>query len=96
MIINCSECQTPITESTKNRPPNLASNIKWFLCRECDRGIEIIGDQVEDNSKVNSMQYIETVTIVQYVTLKQTKKGIIKYKYSDPERTKLIGEEPIA
>ena len=95
MIIKCSECQSPITESTKNKPPNLPPNVKWFLCHECDRGIEIIGEVEQDISDVKSMQYVETVTIQQYVTIKQTKKGVIKLKYSDPERTKLIGEEPL-
>lgn len=98
MIINCSECQAPISESNKNRPPNLAPNIKWFLCRECDRGIEIIGDviQPENSGEVSHLEYTETVTMTQYVTIKKTKKGVTKYKYSDPERTKLIGEETIA
>ena len=96
MLINCSECQSPITESVKNRPPNLAPNIKWFMCRECDRGIEIVGDPAsEDLGKTTSMTWEETITMKQYITVKKTKNGVIKYRYSDPARTVLIGEEPI-
>lgn len=97
MIIKCSECQSPITESTKNKPPNLPENIKWFLCHDCNRGIEIIGEvgKSENSNEVSYLEFAETVTITQYVTIKKTKKGVTKYKYSDPERKILIGEEQL-
>lgn len=97
MIIKCSQCQTPMVESKKNRPDNLPDEIKWIVCRECDRGIEVIGEEPkqEDLGEVSALQYEETVTLTQYVTIKKTKKGVIKYCYSDKERKNLIKEEQL-
>ncbi len=93
MIIKCSECQEPMSESIKNRPPNLPADIKWVTCKQCDRGIELMGEAPKDEvGIVNAINYTQTVTITQYITIKQIGGKVVKQVYHDPERTKLIEE----
>lgn len=96
MIIKCSQCQQPLHDSIKDRPVNLPDDVRWMTCKDCGLGVEVLGDAPkETDSSVQQMQYQETVTITQYVTIKKTKTGVMKYKYSDPERKILIGEEKL-
>jgi len=69
-------------ETRKNRPENLPPNVKWIVCRNCDKGIEVIGDDVTDVGTVTAMSYEETVTVTRYVTIKKSKKGVRKFTYS--------------
>jgi len=95
MILKCRECDEPMTESKKGRPEKLPPNVKWIVCRSCNKGVEVIGDEVEDVGKVTAMSWEETVTITRWVTLKKTKDGVKKFIYADKERTKLVSEEDI-
>jgi len=95
MILKCRECDEPMLETRKNRPETLPPNVKWIVCRNCDKGIEIIGDDVTDVGTVTAMSYEENVTVTRYVTIKKSKKGVRKFIYSDKERTKLISEEDV-
>jgi len=79
--------------STKNRPPNLPDGVKWMVCRDCDFGIEVM-DNMEANS-IDEIQFEETITMTQYITIRKTPNGVTKSRYSDPERTILLGEEKL-
>jgi hypothetical protein len=93
MIVN-RECDPPMTETKKDRPANLPPDIKWVLCRDWNKGIEVIdADQTADAEISKELQYEEIVTT--YVTIKKTAKGVIKRIYSDKERKNLIGEEEL-
>lgn len=95
MIIKCRECDEPMTESKKGKPENLPPNVKWIICRQCDKGVEVIGDEAEDVGEVTAMSWQQTVTVTHWVTLKKTKDGVKRFTYSDKERTKLISEEDV-
>lgn len=95
MIIKCRECNEPMTESRKGRPEKLPPSVKWIVCRQCDKGVEVIGDEVEDVGKVTAMSWEQTVSIKQYITVKKTKDGVKKFIYADKERTKLVSEEDV-
>lgn len=95
MIIKCRECDEAMTESKKGRPESLPPTVKWIVCRQCNKGVEVIGNE-EDVGEVTAMNWEETVTITRWVTLKKTKDGIKRFTYSDKERTKLISEEDVS
>jgi len=96
MILKCRECDQAMLETKKGRPEKLPSNVKWIVCRNCDKGIEVIGDEAQDVGEVIGMNWTETVSVTHYITQKQNKKGVKKYTYLDKERTKLLKEEDIA
>ena len=84
-----------MTESNKNKPENMPPQNKWIVCRQCKGGVEVIGaNDVAATGKATStkaLEYEETT----YITIKQTKDGIIKSRYSDKERKILLGEEKL-
>ena len=94
MIIKCRECDQPMLESKKDRPENLPPQNKWMVCRECEKGVEVVGDE-EDIGEVKALNYKEEVTVTHYVTIKKSKKGVIKYSYSDEARKHLVSEEEL-
>jgi len=96
MILKCRECDEAMTETKKGRPDKLPDSVKWIVCRNCGKGIEVIGDIAEDVGKVSAMNWEETVTIKHYITVKKTKDGVKKFIYTDKERTKLVSEEDVA
>ncbi len=98
MIIKCTTCSLPMTESKKNKPENIPPQNKWILCRKCNNGVEVIGGNdapaatgTVPAGNATSMSYEETT----YITIEQTDKGIIKSRYSDKEHKNLIGEEKL-
>ena len=97
MILKCRECDEAMLETRKGRPEKLPDSVKWVVCRNCNRGIEVIGDVATgDVGKVSAMSWEETVTIKHYVTVKKTKDSVKKFTYLDKERTKLVSEEDVA
>lgn len=90
-----------MNESKKKRPEDLNQNSKWIVCRDCGKGIECIGNETQTGSplqetkQVEEINFTESVTIKVYVTIKKTENNVIKFSYSDPERTKLIKEEKL-
>lgn len=92
MIIKCVECKQPMSDSQKNRPADMPPQNRWVVCRQCNGGVEVIGDDAPAVGKpAKALEYEETV----YITIKQTKDGIIKSKYSDKERKVVLGEEKL-
>lgn len=91
MIIKCRECDQPLLESKKDRPENLPPQNKWMICRECEKGVEVIGEE-EEIGEVKALNYTEKVTVTHYITIKKTKKGATKYSYSDEARKHLVSE----
>jgi SpoU rRNA methylase family enzyme len=98
MIIKCRECDEPMSESRKGRPDKLPENVKWIVCRQCEKGVEVV-DSADTTATTDTpakvMNFEEEVMTKIYVTLKQTKEGVTKYRYSDPQRKVLIGEEKV-
>jgi len=94
MIIKCRECNEPMLETKKGRPENLPPQVKWVVCKQCKKGVEVIGDE-EDIGIVTAMNYEETVTITHYVTIKKIKDKVKKFTYIDKERKKLVSEEDV-
>ncbi len=95
MIIKCRECDEPMLETKKGRPEKLPPNVKWVVCRNCNKGVEVIGDEAQEMGEVTGMNWTETVSVTHYITIKKNKKGVKKYTYLDKERTKLLKEEDI-
>jgi len=96
MILKCRECDEPMTETQKGRPENLPPTVKWIVCRQCDKGVEVIGDDVPDESNVKSLSYQEDVTVTHYIKIITSSKGTKKYTYADKEHKDLIKEEELA
>lgn len=96
MIIKCRECDEPMLETNKKRPKNLPPQVKWVVCKQCDKGVEVIGDDSKDIGIVTAMNYEETVTVTHYVTIKKIKDKVTKFTYADKERKKLVSEQDVA
>lgn len=95
MIIKCRECDEPMLETQKGRPAKLPPQVKWVVCKQCEKGVEVIGDDAEDIGIVTAMNYEETVTITHYITIKKIKDKVKKFTYIDKERKKLVNEEDV-
>ena len=95
MILKCRECDEPLLETKKGRPENLPPQVKWLVCKQCNKSVEVIGEDAEDVGIVTAMTYEEKVTVTHYITIKKTKQGVKKFTYADKERTKLVSEEEI-
>lgn len=102
MIVKCLDCNQPMTETNKNKPKNIPPQNKWILCRECNKGIEVIGsDAVASTSpvaagekkEVQVMRFTETKKV--FVELQNIDGKVVKKIYSDENYTKPIGEEVI-
>lgn len=93
MIIKCLDCNQPMTETTKNKPKDIPQQNKWILCRECNKGVEIIGSddakQVK-GKKVEQISYTETQTV--YVVISQQGDNVVRTKYADVEHKSKISE----
>jgi len=94
MIIKCVSCNLPMSESNKNKPENMPPQNKWIVCRQCKGGVEVIGADEPVAGKATNTKALEYEEIA-YITIKQTKDGIIKSRYSDKERKVLLGEEKL-
>ncbi len=96
MIVKCLDCNQPMTETTKNKPKDIPKQNKWILCRECNKGVEVVGSvdgkpvQVKGN-KVDEISYTETSTI--YVVISHEGDRVIKTKYADIEHKSKISED---
>ena len=97
MIVKCSECQEDMVTSNKGRPENLPAEIRWVKCPQCERCIEVIGNDIAPKSEnlgtVEAINFTQTVTITQYVTIKKNGDKVTRNTYSDPERTILTNTE---
>lgn len=95
MILKCRECNEAMLETRKGRPDNLPPEVKWIVCKQCEKGIEVIGDDAKDVGIVTAMNYEETVTVTHYVTIKKVKDKVTKFTYADKERKKLVNEQDV-
>ena len=97
MIVKCIDCNQPMTETKKNKPKDIPPQNKWIVCRDCNKGIELIGSDVPAQStssevkEVQVIRFTETKTV--YVEIENTPDGVIKKIFSDSGYTNPIGEE---
>ena len=96
MIIKCRDCNEPMNESRKGRPDGLQESARWYVCRECEKGVEIDGELAipEDMGKVSSLRYTEKVTA--YIEIVKVGNKVFKKIYGDKDYKKKISEEIIS
>lgn len=108
-VIKCRECNAPMNETRKGRPEKLPENVKWILCRQCNKGIELIMGENDPQTPVvqniqakeaDKMDFTEKVTITQYITItkitgENNETIVTKEIFSDPERKTLIKTEKL-
>jgi hypothetical protein len=109
-VIKCRECNAPMNETRKGRPEKLPENVKWILCRQCNKGIELIMGESEPQQAVpamtiqaknaDKMDFEEKVTITHYITItkitgENNEVLVTKETFSDPERKILIKQEKL-
>jgi len=83
-----------MNESRKGRPDGLPESAKWYVCRECEKGVEINGEMTVSTENVASLRYTENIKA--YVEIVKVGNKVIKKIYGDKDYKKKISEETIS